>query len=154
MKSELINEIKVNASSNDIWEVYSSPDLLKFMIKLLPDAIERIDYVEGNGGVGTILQVGLTKISNIDNGRRFKEVQQIDGGYLAMGVTFFMERFEIIETSCNSCIIRSMIEYEVPAELAAKISPLISIDGFASMATIISNYVLDNKKNGYMAFDN
>ncbi|KAI3849567.1 hypothetical protein MKW92_035490 [Papaver armeniacum] len=160
MTYELINEIKVNASANDIWAVYSSPDLPKLINKFLPGATERIDYVKGNGGVGTILRIVFPpgsvplsykeKFITIDSRRLLKEVLHIEGGYLDMGVTFYMERFKIIKKSCNSCIIRSMIEYEVPDKLAANISPLISVDGFVTMATAISKYVLDNKKNGYI----
>ncbi|MCL7046586.1 hypothetical protein MKW94_003045 [Papaver nudicaule] len=158
MTYKLINEMKVNASVNDIWAVYSSPDLPKLITKLLPGAVENIDFVKGNGGIGTILRVVFPpgsvplsykeKFITIDNRRRLKQVLQIEGGYLAMGVTFFMERFKIIKTSRNSCTIRSIVEYEVPDKLAAKISPLISVDGFVMMAKSISKYVLDNKKNG------
>ncbi|KAI3868371.1 hypothetical protein MKW92_027132 [Papaver armeniacum] len=161
MTYELINKMKVNASANDIWAVYSSPDLPKIIVKLLPDVFERIDYVKGNGGVGTIIRlvyppgsVPLTykeKFITIDNRRRLKEVPEIEGGYLDMGVTFYMDTYKIIKTSSNSCIIKSMIQYEVPDNLAAKISPLISVDGLVTMAKAISKYVLDNKKNGHMA---
>ncbi|KAI3849267.1 hypothetical protein MKX03_001666 [Papaver bracteatum] len=164
MRYELINEMKVNASANDIWAVYSSPDLPKLIVKLLPSVFERIDYVEGNGGLGTILRivyppgsVPLTykeKFITIDNRKLLKEVLQVQGGYLAMGVTFYMDSFKIIKTGSDSCIIRSITQYEVPDELAAKISPLVSVDSLVSMATAISNYVLDNKKNGYKALAN
>ncbi|KAI3840375.1 hypothetical protein MKW92_038867 [Papaver armeniacum] len=151
MTYELINKMKVNASANDIWAVYSSPDLPKIIVKLLPNVFERIDYVKGNGGVGTIIRlvyppgsVPLTykeKFITIDNRRR----------YLDMGVTFYMDTYKIIKTGSDSCIIRSMVQYEVPDNLAAKISPLISVDGLVTMARAISKYVLDNKKNGHMA---
>ncbi|KAI3977822.1 hypothetical protein MKX01_036662 [Papaver californicum] len=159
MTYELINEMKVNVSANDIWEVYSSPDLPKIIVKLLPTVFKRIDYVKGNGGVGTIIRlvyppgsVPLTykeKFITIDNRRRLKEVPEIEGGYLDMGVTFYMDTYKIIKTSNDSCIIRSMVHYDVPDNLAAKISPLISVDGLVTMATAISKYVLDNKKNGH-----
>ncbi|KAI3849268.1 hypothetical protein MKX03_001667 [Papaver bracteatum] len=164
LRYELINEMKVNASANDIWAVYSSPDLPKLIVKLLPGVFERIDYVEGNGGVGTILRLvyppGSVPLSykekfiTIDNRKRLKEVLQIEGGYLAMGVTFYMDSFKIIKTGCDSCIIRSITQYEVPDNLAAKISPLVSVDSLVGMATAISKYVLDSKKNGYIVLAN
>ncbi|XP_026450911.1 S-norcoclaurine synthase 2-like [Papaver somniferum] len=164
MRYEFINEMKVNASANDIWAVYSSPDLPKLIVRILPGVFERIDYVEGKGGVGTILHlvypsgsVPLTykeKFITINNRRRLKEVLQIEGGYLAMGVTFHMDSFKIIKTACNSCIIRSITQYEVPDKLAAKISPLVSIDNHVGMPTAISKYVLDGKKNGYIVLAN
>ncbi|MCL7026741.1 hypothetical protein MKW94_006420 [Papaver nudicaule] len=115
MRYELINEMRVNASASDIWAVYSSHDLPKLVVRLLPSAIESIDYIEGNGGVGSILRlvfppgsVPLTykeKFITIDHRRRLKEVLMIEGGFLAMGVTFCMDSFRIID---NSCIIRSI----------------------------------------------
>ncbi|KAI3927699.1 hypothetical protein MKW92_004827 [Papaver armeniacum] len=165
MRYELINEMKVNASANNIWAVYSSPDLPKLIVKLLPGVFERIDYVEGKVvlvqfSVSYILQVRSVPLSykekfiTIDNRRRLKEVLQIEGGYLAMGVTFYMDSFKIIKTGCDSCIIRSITQYEVPDNLAAKISPLVSVDSLVGMATAISKYVLDSKKNEYIVLAN
>ncbi|MCL7035494.1 hypothetical protein MKW94_028277 [Papaver nudicaule] len=157
MRYELINEMEVAAPAEDIWAVYSSPNLPKLIVKLLPDVFERIDYVEGTGGVGTIIQVVYPagsvprtlkeKFVTIDDHRLLKEVQQIEGGHIAMGVKFHMISFKIIKKSPASCIIRSKIEYIVPDNLAAKISPLINVEGLVGMARAISKYVLDNKRN-------
>ncbi|MCL7030496.1 hypothetical protein MKW94_019677 [Papaver nudicaule] len=167
MTYELTNEMAVNASANDIWAVYSSPDLPKLIVKLLPGVFERIDYVRGKGGLGTILRlvyppgsVPLTykeEFVTIDHRKRLKEVLQIEGGYLAMGATFYMDSFEIIKTGRGSCVIRSKTAFEVPDEknVDLKVSKYVSVDGLVSMATAISKYVLDNKKrDGYIALVN
>nr|ACO90254.1 pathogenesis-related (PR)-10-related norcoclaurine synthase-like protein [Eschscholzia californica] len=163
MRKELENQRKVEASADDIWAVYSSPDLPKLIVKLLPSVFESIDIVEGTGGsVGTVLHLVYPpgsiphtykeKFITIDHEKRLKEVRQIQGGYLDMGVTFYMDSFHILENGPNSCIIKSMTTYEVPnEEVGEKVSPFISIDSLVGMAEAISKYVLDKKKSSAKA---
>ncbi|KAI3988645.1 hypothetical protein MKX01_027009 [Papaver californicum] len=159
MRYELMNEFDVNASADDVWEVYSSPNLPKLLVNLLPGMFQRIDFVEGTGGLGTVLRlvyppgtVPLTykeKFVTIDKSRRLKEVQQVEGGYLDMGVTFYMDSFEIIEkVGCDSCTIKSITKYEInDDEFAKKVSSHISVDSLVNMARGIFKYVL-KKHNG------
>lgn len=57
MRYKLINEIDVDLSARSIWNVYSSKDLPSLIVKLLPEVFERIDILEGNGGVGTVCRI-------------------------------------------------------------------------------------------------
>ncbi|KAI3844331.1 hypothetical protein MKX03_006134 [Papaver bracteatum] len=149
---ELINQIDVPLSSSSIWNVYSSIDLPKLIVKLLPNVFDRIEYISGNGSVGTIVRVVLTPGSTpqmykeiyrtIDHVRHVKEVQQISGGYLAMGVTSYVDKTKIIERGPNSCTIISTTEYEVPYHLADKVNSLI-IEGLVPVAKAIAKYVLE-----------
>ncbi|MCL7030457.1 hypothetical protein MKW94_013060 [Papaver nudicaule] len=151
MRYELNNEIDVQLSAASIWKVYASKDLPKLIVKLLPEVFQQIDYIEGNGGVGTVIRVIFVPGSvprmyremfrKIDHVHRVKEVQQISGGYLAMGVTSYVDKFKIISTGPNSCTIRSTTEYEVPDNLADKVNSLISIEGLVPMAHAIIKYV-------------
>ncbi|KAK9144284.1 hypothetical protein Sjap_004187 [Stephania japonica] len=154
IRKELKHELPVAASAKEIWGVYSSPDLPKLIVKLLPSVFEKIEIIEGDGGVGTVLRltyppgsVPLTykeKFVTIDNKKQLKEVMQIEGGYLDMGCTFYMDSFHILENGCDACIIVSKTEYEVPnEEIASKVEPFVTIDSLASMATAITNYVLN-----------
>ncbi|KAI3997574.1 hypothetical protein MKX01_029405 [Papaver californicum] len=151
MRYKLINEIDVELSARSIWKVYSSKDLPSLIVKLLPEVFDRIDVLEGNGGVGTVCRIVFPPgsvprsykemFTKIDHVHRLKEVTQISGGYLAMGVTFYMDSFKIISTGPNSCIIRSITDYEVPDHLADKVNTLISIEGLVPMAKAIIKYV-------------
>lgn len=157
IKKELKHELEVAASADDIWEVYSSPDMPNLIVKLLPSVFEEIEILEGDGGdggVGTILRitfppgsVPLTykeKFVTINDWKRLQEVKQIEGGYLDMGCTFYMDSFHILRKGPKSCVIVSKTEYEVPnEEIASKVEPYISIDSLANKATAISNYVLN-----------
>ncbi|KAI3846255.1 hypothetical protein MKW92_026188 [Papaver armeniacum] len=151
MRYELNNEIDVPLSASSIWQVYACKELPKLIVKLLPDVFDRIDYIEGNGGVGTVVRIVFPPGSvprsykemfrKIDHVHRVKEVEQISGGYLAMGVTSYVDKFKIIRRGPNSCTIRSTTEYEVPDHLADKVNQLISIEGLVPMAKAIVDYV-------------
>ncbi|RZC48036.1 hypothetical protein C5167_040978 [Papaver somniferum] len=151
MRYELNNEIDVPLSASSIWQVYACKDLPKLIVKLLPDVFDRIDYIKGDGGQGTIVRIVFPPGSvprsykeqfiTIDHVHRLKEVKQYSGGYLAMGVISYIDKFKIISRGPNSCTIRSTTEYEVPDHLADKVKDLISIEGLVPMAKAIVDYV-------------
>ncbi|KAI3974539.1 hypothetical protein MKX01_020311 [Papaver californicum] len=141
MKYELINEFVVAVSADDIWAVYSSPDLPKLIVELLPGVFEKIDVVEGSLPLSY-----KEKFITMDNHKRLKEVRQIEGGYLEMGCTFYMDSFQILKKTYDSCTIRSITEYEVSAELAEKVSSHISVESLVDMARAISKYVIKNNE--------
>ncbi|KAI3873566.1 hypothetical protein MKX03_014484 [Papaver bracteatum] len=157
LKYTLISELDVvGASADEIWAVFASNDAPQIFQQLLPGVFEKIEVLEGNGGVGSVLRItypkgsvpltNLEKFVTIDNRRRLKEVLQTEGGYLDMGVTYFMESFQITPRGYNSCIIKSMVRYEVPDAVASNVSPLISVEGLLGMARVAAKYVIDNKK--------
>ncbi|KAI3853316.1 hypothetical protein MKX03_021871 [Papaver bracteatum] len=154
MRYRLINELEVAASANDVWAPFASNDSPKFFQQRLPGVFEKIEILEGDGGEGSILRIvyhpgsvpltNLEKFVTIDNRRRLKQVLQTEGGYLAMGVTYYMESFQIIRKGADSCIIKSMINYEVPDDLAANVSELISVEVLIKMAKVVAKYAIDN----------
>ncbi|XP_026398420.1 S-norcoclaurine synthase 2-like [Papaver somniferum] len=117
----------------------------------LPGMFEKIEILEGDGGVGTVLRIiypeGSVPLTNeekfvtMDDCKRLKEILQTKEGYLDMGVTYYMETFKIIECG-NSSIIQSIVEYKAPEEVAAKVSSLISVEGLFIMAKIVAKHVL------------
>lgn len=56
MKGKVSHELEVNVPASDAWEVYSTLQLAKLVEKELPQVIYKIDVVEGDGSVGTILK--------------------------------------------------------------------------------------------------
>ncbi|KAI3977888.1 hypothetical protein MKX01_036728 [Papaver californicum] len=146
LRYTLINDLNVaGASANEIWALF-----------ILPGVFEKIEILRGNGGVGSLLRIVYPEKSiprwnkeifvTIDNRRRLKEVLQSEGGYLAMGVTFFMESFQIFPKGHNSCIIRSMVRYTVPDQFAPDVTPLINVEGLVRMAKAATKYVIHHKK--------
>ncbi|KAI3962653.1 hypothetical protein MKW92_043689 [Papaver armeniacum] len=148
MRYELINEFDIAASADDVWAVYSSPYLPKLIIELLPGVFEKIDVVEGNGGLGTVLHLVYPheKFITMDNPKRLKEVRQIEGRYLEMGCTSYMDSFQILRKTHGSCTIRSITKYEVSAEVAEKVSSHVSVDSLVVLARAISKYVMRNNE--------
>ncbi|XP_026448695.1 S-norcoclaurine synthase 2-like [Papaver somniferum] len=148
---ELINEFDIAASADDVWAVYSSPDLPKLIVELLRGVFENIEVVEGNGGLvypnGSVPLSYKETFVTMDNQKRLKEVRQIEGGYLEMRCTFYMDSFQILKKTYDSCTIRSITKYEVSAELAEKVSShVISVESLIILARAISKYVIRNNE--------
>ena len=57
MFGTISGEVDVNAPASVVWEVYSSLQLAAIVEKGLTDVIEKIEVVEGDGSVGTILNL-------------------------------------------------------------------------------------------------
>lgn len=90
--------------------------------------------------------VGYQKevITKIDDINRVKEIEMIEGGFIAMGVDIFRIRLEIIENG-ESSIIRSTIEYEMDEQFA-NVAPLISTKHLQLVAETAAKYLTDQKK--------
>ncbi|OVA01281.1 Bet v I domain [Macleaya cordata] len=163
MKYEFINELQVDASADDVWAIFGSPNLSKVFLELLPSMVESKCILEGDGGLGTVFRVVYRpgyvphtykeKIVTIDHDKRLKEVQQIEGGHLEMGFTSYMKSGQILEIKdCNnSCIIRSITKYEIKDDLEVmnnNVSSLITgLDTLVAFARAIPKYIQEQKKN-------
>ncbi|KAI3847915.1 hypothetical protein MKX03_026154 [Papaver bracteatum] len=156
MRKVIKYDMEVAASADSVWAVYSSPDIPRLLRDvLLPGVFEKLDVIEGNGGVGTVLDIAFPpgaiprsykeKFINIDRVKRLKEVIMIEGGYLDMGCTFYLDRIHVVEKTPSSCVIESSIVYEVEEEYADVMSKLITTEPLKSMAEVISNYVIQKE---------
>ena len=157
MFGTVAEEREVNVSAKQAWELYGSIQLSKFVVEYIPQVFDRVEIVEGDGGLGTVLNIvfasgvqGFTsykeKFTKIDNEKLVKETEAVEGAYLDIGFTLFRVRFEIIEKTENSCITRSTIEYEVKEEAAANAS-IVSIQPLVMIMESAASYLLKNKKN-------
>lgn len=70
----------------------------------------------------------------------------IEGGYLELGFTLFLIRFEVIEKDNDSCIIKSIIEYDIKEAAAANAS-YVTIDAVANIAELSKNYRSHQKQS-------
>lgn len=155
MKGSLCHEHEAALPAEELWEVYSKLRLAELVVELMPDVISKIDVEEGVGGVGTVLCLtfgpgvpGFTyykeKFMKIDHEKRSKEAIIVEGGYLSMGFTSYLVRFEILEKSKDTSIIKSTIEYEVPEEHAQNAS-FVTTDAVALISEKVSNYLIAKK---------
>lgn len=57
MFGTLSGELEVNAPASALWEVYGSLQLAAIVEKGFTDVLEKIEVVEGDGSVGTVLDI-------------------------------------------------------------------------------------------------
>ncbi|KAK4572236.1 hypothetical protein RGQ29_030604 [Quercus rubra] len=154
MVGQVSHEVEVNVSASEAWELYGTLQFSKLVEEVLSNFIEKIEVIEGDGGVGTIIKLifapgtGFTgckeKFTKVDNESRVKETEVIEGGFLELGFTLYRDRFEVIKNGNDSCIIRSTIEYELKEDAAANAS-LVSIEPLANVAELAKNHLLKSK---------
>ncbi|KAG1354246.1 S-norcoclaurine synthase 2 [Cocos nucifera] len=155
MKDSLFHELEVCLPAGEVWEVYGTLGLAQLVVELLPHVIQKIDVIEGDGGVGTILHLTFPpgtpgiqfykeKFVKVDNEKRVKEVMVVEGGFLDLGFRSVLYRLEVVEKDSNSSIIKSTIEYEIDEEHAANAS-FVTIAFLATIAEAISKYLTEKK---------
>ncbi|CAL5212746.1 unnamed protein product [Lathyrus oleraceus] len=153
MSGQLEHELELHVPASEAWELFGTLGIGKLVGEEMPELFQRVEIVEGDGGVGTILKLTFTpgipgpasyneKFTKIDNEKRIKEVEVVEGGYLDFGFTLFRVRFEVIEKGEDSSIIKSTIEYEAKEEANAS---LVSIDPLANIVQVAKNYLGRNK---------
>ncbi|XP_010274281.1 PREDICTED: S-norcoclaurine synthase 2-like [Nelumbo nucifera] len=155
MRGQVTNELDVDVPVDDIWAVYGTPVLPTHIVQLQPDVFQKVDFIHGNGGVGTILYVQLVpgapeprtwkeKFIKIDDEERLKVIRMIEGGYLDLGFTLFEYNTQIIEKDAESCTIRSTTVFEVDEKFEAN-AALINATSAYGLAKAVANYVIQKK---------
>ncbi|KAL0403344.1 UNVERIFIED_CONTAM: hypothetical protein Sradi_1975200 [Sesamum radiatum] len=132
-------EIEVKVPASEAWKVYGSLLLAKIVVEGLPSLFSKVEVVEGDGSTGTILHVffapGTVGPSSfkekfmVDDERRVKESEVVEGGFLDLGFKLYRFCLEVIEKEGQKeeCIVRGSIEYELKEEAAAN-AALVSIE--------------------------
>ncbi|KAL0340872.1 UNVERIFIED_CONTAM: hypothetical protein Sradi_4604000 [Sesamum radiatum] len=144
-------EVKVPAS--EAWKLYGSLLLAKIMVEALPDRLSKVEVVEGDGSAGTILHIFLApgtagptsykeKYTVVDEERRVKEAELVEGGFLDLGFTLYRVRLEVIEKEGKEeeCIVRVTIEYEVKGEAAGN-AALVSLEPLVAIMQLAADYL-------------
>ncbi|XP_047269510.1 norbelladine synthase [Capsicum annuum] len=133
MFGTLSQEIEVPVAANEVWKIYGTIQLANIVVKHLPNIVHRVDILEGDGGVGSILKVTFPpgtplltshkeKFVVVDDVKRVKIAQVVEGGLLDLGFTLYKVKFEVIEKDKDTCITKATIEYEVKEEAIANVS--------------------------------
>ncbi|KAF8412576.1 hypothetical protein HHK36_000545 [Tetracentron sinense] len=155
MPDQVSHEKEVGVPASVAWDLYGTLKLAKLVHEMLPNVIDKLEILEGDGGVGTVLKLsfppgkpGFTyyneKFTKIDKDKRFKEAEVIEGGYMDLGFRLYRTRFEIIEKDAHSSIIKSTIEYEVDDESASNAS-LVTIKPLEAIAELAAKYLTEKK---------
>ncbi|XP_061340622.1 norbelladine synthase-like [Gastrolobium bilobum] len=156
MFGKLEHELELHVPASEAWDLFGGLGIGKLVEQELPQMFQKVELVEGDGGLGTVLKLTLSpgmpgpacykeKFTKIDNEKHIKETQVIiEGGYLELGFTFFRVILEVIEKGEDSSLIKSTIEYELKEEDAANAS-LVSIQPFVIITELAKNYLIKNK---------
>ncbi|GMI78908.1 hypothetical protein HRI_001560100 [Hibiscus trionum] len=138
MHAHIPQDTAVGIPATVVWDLYGGAKLGRLVDKLLADVIGKVEIVEGDGGVGTIIKLTFPPggqmtgdmveiIAKVDDENRVRENEVIEGGFKDLGFDLFRFRLEIIEKDSESCIIRSSMEYEIDDELEDVVSRYVSI---------------------------
>ncbi|XP_047069107.1 norbelladine synthase-like [Lolium rigidum] len=157
MKGSLSHEFQTDLRAAEVWEVYGSLLIGQLVPQLLPDMLSKVELVDGDGGVGTVLLLtfppgtpGLEfykeKFVKVDNQNYVKEAIVVEGGFLNYGFTEYLVRFEITGKTEETSVIRSTIEYEVDEDHISNTS-LVSTSAVAAIAEAITRYIKEQKSS-------
>ncbi|KAL5721583.1 hypothetical protein ACHQM5_005209 [Ranunculus cassubicifolius] len=153
MRAAAWSELEVDLPAEEMWAVYSSPDLPKLIVDLMPARFQSIDYVEGDGSQGTTVHITLQPTNSgpltwdeqfviIDDATMTKVVRQVSGGYLGIGFNMYENIFQITARGANACTVRATGSYDV-TEAAQGNSSMISASW--RMAMVIRDYIKAQK---------
>ncbi|XP_068649596.1 norbelladine synthase-like [Aristolochia californica] len=157
MHGQVSHEQEVGQPASKVWEIYGTLQLAKLVVQKLPNLIEKLE-IDGDGGVGTVLTLGLPnatpryakykeKFLVVDNEKRVKVADVIEGGYLDLGFTSYRATLEIVEKEGGSSIIRSTVDYEIDDQNASK-SSLVTTAALELIAKMVAEHLTES--NGEM----
>ncbi|KAK9068566.1 hypothetical protein SSX86_012681 [Deinandra increscens subsp. villosa] len=152
MFGSLSEEVEVKVAANKAWEIYGTMKLEEFAGKHI---LEKLDVIEGDGGVGTVLKLtfkpgsGISyykeKFTMFDNDNMVREAEMIEGGYLDFGFTLYRVRITVKDNATDatgsSCVVKITIEYEVKEEAAANAS-LVTMDAYVVLMKFVNEHLL------------
>ncbi|KAL7147205.1 hypothetical protein ABFS83_06G092400 [Erythranthe nasuta] len=149
------SEREVKVAASEAWKLYSTLELAKIVAEALPSLISKINVVQGDGGAGTILELffppggkGLSsykeKFTVVDDEKRVKETEVVEGGFLDLGFSLYRVRFEVFDKDEEKeCITKATIEYELGEESAAN-SALVSIQPLVAIMEAAALHLIQN----------
>ncbi|KAM3337040.1 hypothetical protein P3S68_032740 [Capsicum galapagoense] len=120
MLGKFSEQIQINAPASEVWNLYGTIQLSKFLVEKLPQIVEKVELIEGDGGTGSVLQISLQgnapykeKFVLVDDEKRVKEIEIVEGGLLDLGFNFYKIKLEIIEKDDHPSIINFTTNFEI-----------------------------------------
>ncbi|KAB2095817.1 hypothetical protein ERO13_A01G065900v2 [Gossypium hirsutum] len=149
----LTNELEVNVAASRVWKLYRHLGISTLTAQQLKNVIQNVQVLEGDGGVGTMLKFTFApgnlsyteRFIEVNDEKKVKVAKGLEGGCLAIGCSVQIVRFDIVEKTNDSCIIKSDIAYAVKEEFEAN-DPKPNIQILAAGAQIAKRY-LESSKN-------
>ncbi|KAL0282907.1 UNVERIFIED_CONTAM: hypothetical protein Sangu_2923400 [Sesamum angustifolium] len=145
MVARIWEEMEVKVPASEAWKLYGSLYLAKVVVEALPDRFSKFEVMmnleTGTAGPASYKE----KYTVVDDERRVKEAELVEGGFLDLGFTLYRVRGEVIEKEGKKeeCIVRGTIEYEVKEEAAAN-AALVSIEPLRALMQAAADYLTRN----------
>ncbi|KAK2977847.1 hypothetical protein RJ640_017047 [Escallonia rubra] len=86
MFGTVLEEIEEDMPARKAWEVYGTLEPTKMAAEGLSDTFEKIEVVKGDGGVGTVLKLTFLPVDDV---KRVKEAEVVEGGFLNWGFNLY-----------------------------------------------------------------
>ncbi|KAK8695581.1 hypothetical protein V6N13_000734 [Hibiscus sabdariffa] len=131
----LTNELEVHVPASEVWEIYRNLALLKLCFE---GVFGLFEYESGNSSY-------TEKFIVIDDQKRMKVTQGVEGDCLAIGCSVQIIQFDLTKKSNNSSVIKSDIAYAVKKGFEDK-NPKPNIQLVAALAQLVKNF-LENKNH-------
>ncbi|XP_050221559.1 norbelladine synthase-like [Mercurialis annua] len=155
MRGQQSVETPIGVSASIAWDAYRGLQLGRLVSELLGDVVGKVELLEGDGGVGTIMKltfppgtpgIGYMKevFTMMDDDKRVKETEMIEGDFKDMGFDVYHIRLEIIEKDDESSVIRSTIEYEID-DSKPELASLVSTKPLELMAETLGKHLIQKK---------
>ncbi|XP_050221557.1 norbelladine synthase-like isoform X2 [Mercurialis annua] len=158
MRGQQSVETLIGVSPSIAWDAYRGLELGRLVDELFGEFL-KVEVVEGDGGVGTIVKLtfppGTPGTGNMtgymkelftvmDDDKRVKETELIEGGFKDMGFDVYHVRMEVIEKDDKSSVIRSTVEYEID-DSKPELASLVSTKQFELIAETVGKYLTQKK---------
>ncbi|GJW48866.1 S-norcoclaurine synthase 2-like protein [Tanacetum coccineum] len=154
MFGTLSEEVEAKVAPSKAWQLYKSLELGKVVGEHF---LEKLELIEGDGGVGTVLKLtykpeyGIPsykeKFTKIDDENMVKEVEVVEGGFLDNGFSLYRVRFEVKvnpnDATGLSSLVRSTIEYELKEEAASNAS-LVTMEPLKIVMKVANEYLVNS----------
>lgn len=90
--------------------------------------------------------------TKIDEEKRVKEVEVIEGGYKELGFDLYRIRMEIIERDAKTSVVRSTVEFEIDDKLANVALSSLKLEYFGLVAETVAEYLNAKKASTSQIF--
>nr|GEY49895.1 S-norcoclaurine synthase 2-like [Tanacetum cinerariifolium] len=151
---ELKKKVEAKVAPSKAWQLYKSLELGKVVGEHF---LEKLELIEGDGGVGTVLKLtykpeyGIPsykeKFTKIDDENMVKEVEVVEGGFLDNGFSLYRVRIEVKvnpnDATGLSSLVRSTIEYELKEEAASNAS-LVTMEPLMIVMKVANEYLVNS----------
>ncbi|KAL4643045.1 hypothetical protein ACB092_02G064200 [Castanea dentata] len=155
MSGTIVDEYTSPISVERLWRA-GICDFKNLMPKLLPQVLSSIEFLGGDGGVGTIQQYKLIKadeqfgdvkdrIEVIDHKNHIFKYSVIEGGLVGLKLKSFVAEITLNSTREEGCLAKVKIEYEsLEGSLLSEEEITRIKDGTLAIMKAIEGYLLAN----------